>query len=518
MARLRQQYPQSYNSSGNVSAEFENIVRYLNAAELGNKTVGELLQVLFNNEGQFVGPFELRKNKDSGLEFRVGQYSNPDDGWRQIAALSELRGEPGIMAGTIGAPIFYGRVDYEGDGSTSEFDYAHNETDDILVFKDGLLKTPVDDYNTSTTGGSTHAGSVTTTSPLAIGEKVTFWKVRTSAITGYRRVDILTTATQAVFPFEFDEDTQLLVARNGILQGEGGSIDYTRQPEANTITFNTPLLAGNKVTILTVENVSAQAVTGLMLEQHYTDLASGLILLNKIQIDDNQIPQSKINNLTVDLASRAVLHIGPLTPDNAELGHFWLDTSRSPNRMNFYDGVRWLATSPESSLPTFGANNANEFIGVNGTGTGLEYRGIDLSSVIPKTQKGASNGVASLDSSGRIPSIQLPEVLSQTSLPLLKEGQVADGDYAITRIFQQKIRIEALSLRLTSGTCTVQLTVNGVAVGNEYAVTATPSEFILGTKIELDASNTSKAIGIKVSNASAANILDMAVSISNLAV
>ena len=46
----------------------------------------------------------------------------------------------------------------------------------------------------------------------------------------------------------------------------------------------------------------------------------------------------------------------------------------------------------------------------------------------------------------------------------------------------------------------------------------TPSEFILGTKIELDASNTSKAIGIKVSNASAANILDMAVSISNLAV
>ena len=55
MARLRQQYPQNYGSSGNIHVDFENIVRYLNSAELGDKTLGELLAVLFNADGEFEG-------------------------------------------------------------------------------------------------------------------------------------------------------------------------------------------------------------------------------------------------------------------------------------------------------------------------------------------------------------------------------------------------------------------------------------------------------------------------------
>ena len=35
MARLRQQYPSNYSSSSNINTELENIIRYVNAAELG---------------------------------------------------------------------------------------------------------------------------------------------------------------------------------------------------------------------------------------------------------------------------------------------------------------------------------------------------------------------------------------------------------------------------------------------------------------------------------------------------
>ena len=51
MARLRQQHPQNYVNSGNIHTDFENLIRYINSAELGNKTIGELFGILFNEEG-----------------------------------------------------------------------------------------------------------------------------------------------------------------------------------------------------------------------------------------------------------------------------------------------------------------------------------------------------------------------------------------------------------------------------------------------------------------------------------
>ena len=56
MARLRQQFPANYVSSWNIHTEFENFVKYINAAELGNKTISELLTVLFDESGVFDGP------------------------------------------------------------------------------------------------------------------------------------------------------------------------------------------------------------------------------------------------------------------------------------------------------------------------------------------------------------------------------------------------------------------------------------------------------------------------------
>ena len=79
MARLRQQHPQDYGSSGKIHTDFENIIRYINAAELGNKTVGELLtQVKDRDSGQmrtinaaFSGNFgnDRRSSWGSGVAF-----------------------------------------------------------------------------------------------------------------------------------------------------------------------------------------------------------------------------------------------------------------------------------------------------------------------------------------------------------------------------------------------------------------------------------------------------------------
>jgi len=72
MTRLRQQYPQNYGSSGNISTEFENITRYINTAELGDKTVGELLSTIFDANGTWSGPVEMRLDSSAGLQYRVG--------------------------------------------------------------------------------------------------------------------------------------------------------------------------------------------------------------------------------------------------------------------------------------------------------------------------------------------------------------------------------------------------------------------------------------------------------------
>lgn len=519
MPRLRQQYPQNYGSSTNINTEFENLIRYMNAAELGNNTLGELLAKIFNENGQFDGPIEFRKDSSSGIEYRIGEYVDPEAGWQTLLANDEIRGAPGRDVGDIGAPIFHQRVDYLAGAAQTTFDYAHVATDEILVYVNGILKRPgaAYDYTTSTTGGAGFAGAVIFNAGLSLNDKVSIFKVRSTAITGYTRVDTYTVASQAVFPFIFDAGTKLQVYKNGILQREGGAYDYTTQPDLNTITFTTAVPTGNLVTILTVENVSAQAVTGLMLEGTYTDATTGLIPFAKIQIANNEIPQAKVANLSSSLSNKAKLTVSSSTPATPTTGDLWHDTSQTPNQLKFYDGIQWLRTSPDSSLPTFNTGNAGQYVRVNGAGTSLEYAGIDLTSVIPITQKGAANGVASLDSTGRLPASQLPSTLSSQSFYDIINSPTNTG-YTISRIFRQKIRIDGLAIRTTSGTCSIQITVNGVAVGATYPASSTPNEFSIGTPIDIDATSASKTIGYLVSGASSPSGLEVVIAASILSV
>ena len=115
MARLRQQHPQNYVNSGNIHTDFENLIRYINSAELGNKTIGELFAILFNEEGVFRGPIQMRQDVNTGIQYRVGQYSDYESGWITIANIADLRGAAGSSVGNVEGPFFFNRQDFEED-------------------------------------------------------------------------------------------------------------------------------------------------------------------------------------------------------------------------------------------------------------------------------------------------------------------------------------------------------------------------------------------------------------------
>jgi len=503
MARIRQQFPQNYGSSGNISTEFENMIRYLNTAELGNKTIGELLAKLFDTDGNFDGPVEFQRSLAGNLEYRIGEYADDSAGWVVIASPEDLRGEPGVDIGSLNQPIYYGRTDVTATAAQTVFNYVFATTDELLVYLDGVLQTG---------GGSADyekdqsTGTVTFTSAMAGGEVVTLLKIRNAVDNGYVRTDFTTADAQAVFAYVHDEDDTLTVYFNGILQREGGSYDYTTSPASNTITLTSATTAGNLLTVIESNDVSATTLSGIMTEADFVDTATGLILLNKIGIASGAISQASVANLATDLAASAKLTVAGTAPVSPATGNLWHDTSTSPNELKYYDGTQWLRTSPESSLPTFTAANANQVLRVNGTGTALEFAAVDLSSVIPKTEKGAASGIATLDGNARLPTAQLPEVLSSQSL-FLEVTTPADQTYDIKRIYKQKLRIQGLAIRTSAGTCNVQVSVNGVTYGTVYTASSVPNEVTLGTPIEIDASASSAMIQFAVtSNAASANL------------
>ncbi|MAE55981.1 MAG: hypothetical protein CMK23_08290 [Porticoccaceae bacterium] len=520
MARIRQQYPQNYGSSGNINTEFESVIRYLNAAEIGDNTIGELLGKIFDNAGNWNGPVEFRKDSSSGIQYRVGEYANADTGWQTLATLAELRGEDGAQASEIGAPIFFGRVDFTPTAGQTEFEYAHSTTDSLLVYQNGILKAEgaLNDYTTSATGGSSGAGSVTFNTGLTTSDSVTIFKVRSTSITGYTRSDTVTTATQINFPFTHDENTKLQVYLNGILQKEGGTDDYTTIPAQNVIQFNTGVPANNLVTIITVENTSVQAVTGLMFEENFVHTDTGLIKFPKLSIADGDIAQAKVANLTSSLTEKAKITVGSNTPTNPATGDLWHDTSINPNQLKFYDGTMFLRTSPESSLPTFQTTDAGKFVKVNNTGTSLEYGNPDFSGLIPINQKGASSGVASLDSQGKLPQNQLPTTLASDSFYAIITT-AANSPYVIKRIFKQKITIDGIALQTSTGTCSVQIAVDGVGYGDVHAVSSVPTEIsALGSVIEVNATSQSHSVGFIVTNNSSAGNLEVVLAVAISAV
>ena len=514
MARLRQQHPQNYVSSGNIHADIENLVRYINAAELGDKTVGELFTQLFNEKGEFDGPIEMRLNTEAGLEYRVGEYTDVETGWQVLADISDIRGPAGQNLGTIEGPLFFNRQDtvIASDGVT-EISYSFStDTEDILLLKNGVLLrgtglSPDYTYDEST-------DTITLASAVNTGDDVAVISIRAGAVTNYRRLDYIASGTVAVVPFVHTDQERILVYKNGILQREGAVYDYVQSAATDTITFLTPLNNADVASILTVENQAQTNVAGLMLEDEYA--VNGLIDFAKISVSDDQIPQAKVSQLASTLGEKAKISVASTTPSTPTSGDLWLDTSVVPNILKFYQGTQWLSASPDNALPTFATSNAGQYVRVNGTGTLLEYGDIDFSALVPKTFMGAANGVASLDSDANIPTSQLPEIYSVNTMDRFVDGTIANETYRVRSIYKQRVRIDGVSAVLSSGTCTIQLAVDGTAIGTTYAVSATRINQDISPVIEIDGTTAGRRIEVIVTSNSSGNDLDVAISFATL--
>tara|TARA_B110000046_G_scaffold48087_1_gene53221 strand:- start:2657 stop:4225 length:1569 start_codon:yes stop_codon:yes gene_type:complete len=505
MARLKVLYPGNHTSSSNIGADIENIVRYLNSAEVGDFTISELLSVMFDNNGTLIAPIDLRNDAVNGLQYRAGVYTEIEEGWKTIAAASDLRGTAGSDVGTIGAPLFSARQDLVVNSAddagaianptgTVAFNFLHEAADAIVVYLNGGLQA-VTSYSSSSS-----ANTVTLSSPTEADDLVTIYKVQSSNDSGFVREDVISGASQAVFPFVHTVDQKVLVYRNGVLQREGGTNDYTTQPANSTITFTSAMIEGDLVTLMIVEDTSQVRVSGLMTEDKFTD-ANGFVPYSKLSIADAEIPQSKVNGITSLLMNRGRVYVSASEPISANAGDFWVDTASSPNVLKFYNGTGWLLTSPDTGIPAFTTTNALNFLRVNSTGGGLEFSNIDFTAVVPKTYIGAADGVAGLDATGRLPIAQLPDTFATRSYFYQNTGSIVNGSYVVTRAFKQNVRIDAVAAKTTAGTANIQLKINGINAGDVIPVNSTLTEQNLSASIAIDATTTSREVGFEVTSA-----------------
>jgi hypothetical protein len=333
-------------------------------------------------------------------------------------------------------------------------------------------------------------------------------------VTGdYKRqeYEILSTTTSLVF--DFSPEDALAVYHNGVLLSEGSTKDYTLDSANDLVIFTSPIYAGDRVSIMSLLDQSRTVVAGLMLEGNYSDPQTGMIYGSRIQFEDDQIPQAKVYGLAQALTVMASMTVSATSPATPTL--FWLNTSTNPARMMFWDGVRYLPTSGDLDIPAFAASDALKFIQVDGTGSFLQYGSVDLSGLISVTQKGAATGVATLGSDGRLVSNQLPSPRNRRSISTLVAGSITDSTYSLGRIFMNKVQIVGFSGRLDTGTATGQIAVNGVEVGPTFSLAVTPNETTVASPIAINALSSSANIGITITSASAATVLDAALVIED---
>lgn len=511
MSRLRQNNSQNYTSSGNVNAEFENVVRYLNAAEFGNKTLSELLALCFDSSGVFKSNVQIRLDTSAGIQYRSGTYVGSEEGWATVVPINDIRGSAGINVGTIGEPIFDSRFEFVATGTISEVDIPHNATSFLMVYKNGVLLTEGAgaDYTKDSTDGTASTGSVTFAVALTSGIKITVFKIESGSGYNFRRTDVATTGTQSNFGFVFAAVDAVQVYKNGVLQQVGGGNDYILDDTNNLIIFNSGVPASNKVSIVGSGPTDSRIVTGLMTEATYTDI-NGFIPFSKLVISNNQIPTAKVSGLATTLAATPSINIGSSTPNPAT--RFWVDTSTNPNQLKFYDGTNYLSANPASSIPTFDSNSALKFLKVDATGTALGFSTIDFSTLIPVSTKAATNGVASLDTSARLPVAQLPVVISHDSYHSYTPTVANVTAKPIKRVFGHSVTLTKVALRIDAGSCTVQLTVDGVAQDASVALSTTSEVIrVFASPINVVGTTASKLIGVTVTSATNATNLDVSI-------
>jgi hypothetical protein len=490
MSRLRQYYASRYTSAEATNSEFENIIRYLNSAELGNATLAELLAKLFDSDGNLNLGLSFRYDPATGIEVMTDPVTPV---WTLLVAAENLRGAAGSSIGTIEAPLFSNRVDSISIASQTAFPYvassSSNGNFNIVVWINGLLQAE------STYAYSSVTGNVTLTSPPATGSLVTIATIRTNPVTAYRRSDQSAAASQSTFPFPFTTTEEIMVYRNGILQREGGSYDFVKNQATSTITMTSAQTSGNIISILCVSNTAIKDVAGLMLEDKYA--TDGKINMSAINMPDGSVTQAKVNGLVTALANKAKITVSTGTPSTPATGDLWVNTSISVPTLLFYDGIRWLNASPNGLIPLSLPANSLQFLRLNSTATALEYATIDTTGLVPTSTVGAANGVASLNSLGKVPSSQVPDFATKAQITGRVAGSIANADYVIGHLYGGSYTITGIVGKLSSGTCTVQLLVGGVNVGSTLGATSTSGNLAISTTT-IDATAAIKDVVLRI--------------------
>ena len=503
MARLRQYFASRYGSQEATSSEFENVIRYLNAAELGNQTIAELMTKLFDDNGDLNLNIGFEFDPATGLQFRLDSASE----WVQIATAEELRGAAGVNMGTIEAPLFGNKQIITSTTAQTVFPYTISSTAaDILVWVNGVLQ------DTSVYTFSSGAGTVTFGVAPVTSSQVTIATIRSNPSASFLRADLTASTSQVSFPFPLTEFDEIIVFRNGIMQREGGGFDYIKSWQSGIITMTTAQTAGTVITIIRISNENIREVAGLMLEDAYC--TNGLIRLDKVAIADAALPSAKVNGLDAALATRPSITVAATTPVTPDAGNLWVNTAGSVPFMLFYDGVRWINASPNGLIPSPDVVNSLQFLRLNATATSLEYTDVDLSSVLGVAARGAANGVAPLDSSGLIPSSVIPSWASRSPVTGVRPGSIVNGTISVGLI-EDQYTVDGITLALSAGSATVQLSIGGSLVGSTVAVTTTPTRLAIGN-ISVDGSATPKVVSLVISGATGAT--DLAYNIGMLLV
>jgi hypothetical protein len=510
MARLRQQHAQNYVSSSNVHTEFESIVRYLNSAERGNKTFSELFAKLFDTDGDVNLPVAFRLNTATGIEARVGSGHTGEEGWAAVASLADIRGVAGSNVGTIEGPLFFNRQDITATAGQTAFSYPLDATQSskALVFLNGVLvqesQVTLDYTNTNVVLGTA----------TSVNDLVTIYSIRSQSVTNYRRLDFSVTTTRSQVPFPHTSDEEIIVYKNGILQRIGGSYDYNKDDTLDVITFTTDLVSGDTVNVLTVENQSVKNVQGIMLESEYAT-TTGFINFAKVAVTDGTIAQAKVTGLVTALAQMGTVVVSGTTPSTPLAGWLWVDTAVAIPKLKFYDGTEWINTKEDTDLPSITISDVNKYLAVNSTADGYVYRDLDFTTVVPKTYMGAANGVASLDSAGKVPVAEMPVLYSAHSISRQMAGTATNQDYFLSKLWRQKIRIDGISAKTTSGTCQIQITVDGTGVGSTHSISSGGVDIVIDPIIEVDGVAASHRIGINVTSSSSPVDLEVAVAVAS---
>jgi hypothetical protein len=505
MSRLRQYNPNNYGSSSSIHAEFENLVRYIVSGERGSLSYSEMFQKLFDENGDLAIGVEFAYDSD-GLKARIG-----DGDWEVLAGPSDLRGNPGRDVGNIPLPVISVQTAYTATSGQTTFTYTHNSTDTLFVHKNGILLAPTVDYASNSV-----SSSFSLTTPCLAGDVITVYRVRGDAGIQISRTDTYVSAvSQAVFGVVYPSNAyQSQIYLNGILLSP--TSDYVENPSTSSITLIDPAVSGDTLTKVFFSAIGSTEIPGLMLEGIYTDTATGLIPYSKINVADGQVPQAKINGLISHISTSAKISVGASTPVGPVSGNFWLDTSTAKAVLKIYDASQFVAIAPDTSLPTLRTADSGYAVYVNNTGTGYTYKPVDLSSLVPNSSLAVAGGVATLDGDGRLDSTQQPLVRTRDVIHHNVTGSVTNATTVIRRSFGEKFRIVGLSVKTTSGTCTVQLAVSGVAVGLSYSAASGANDQNLSTVIEVDTRVLSKTLDLIVTSAASAVDLQLAIVIERL--